>query len=232
MVWTVETYLIINCKLLEIYENARPMVKAMRNYAEEFAYWYLRLNGFFPITDFVLHIQGGDTDTLALRAPFTEELVKGSRLQEDPFLKKMIEECGVGLHQLFVGVIAEVKSGKNAVSRRDVCKKFSEEDLKYNLRRLGLIEKQDISTVANKLLKSKWILYTKGPAMVHKILFARSWQFKPRIDDVFSFISLERAREFIEERMGLDFKIQDWDKFQSEMIQEIIQDAFRLREGI
>jgi hypothetical protein len=203
----------------------------MRNYAEEFAYWYLRLNGFFPIADFVLHIQGGDTDTVALRAPFTEELVKGSKLEEDSLLKKLIGECGLGLDQLFVGVIAEVKSGKNPVNRTEVYEKFSEENLEYNLRRLGLIEKQDVSTIANKLAKSKWVLYAKGPAVVHKILFARSWQFKPRMDDMFSFISLERAREFIEKRMGLKFKIQDWDKFQSKMIQQTIQDVFGRRTG-
>ena len=25
------------------------------NFAEQLVYWYLRLNGFFPITNFVLH---------------------------------------------------------------------------------------------------------------------------------------------------------------------------------
>jgi len=204
-------------------------VKVMRNYAEEFAYWYLRLNGFFPMTDFVLHIQGGDTDTLALRAPFTEELVKGNPLEEDPFLKNIIEECGLGLHQLFVGVIAEVKSGKNPVSKIDISKKFSEKNLEYNLRRLGMIEKPDISTIAKKLVNRKWILYAKQNALFLKILFTRSWQFKPKVDDTFSFISLEKARQFIEERMSLDFKIQDWDKFQSNKIQETIQDAFGRR---
>ena len=29
------------------------------NFAEELVYWYLRLNGFFPITNFVLHRDEG-----------------------------------------------------------------------------------------------------------------------------------------------------------------------------
>ena len=40
----------------------------MRNYGEELAYWYLRLNGFFLIENFVIHNQehenGSDVDML------------------------------------------------------------------------------------------------------------------------------------------------------------------------
>jgi len=57
-----------------------------RDYAEEFAYWYQRLNGFFPITDFVLHVLEGYTNTLALRASFTGELVHELKLA---FLEKV-----------------------------------------------------------------------------------------------------------------------------------------------
>jgi len=40
-------------------------------------------------------------------------------------------------------------------------------------------------------------------------------------------VSLEVARNFIEKRMGLDFKIRDWEKFDSNMIQSIILQKLR-----
>jgi hypothetical protein len=51
------------------------------NYGETFAYWYLRLNGFFPLRNFVLHRlsqpngrrENADVDLLAIRFPFVHE---------------------------------------------------------------------------------------------------------------------------------------------------------------
>ena len=45
------------------------------NFGETLAYWYLRLNGFIPMRNFVLHRAGiqapqsADTDLLAIRFP-------------------------------------------------------------------------------------------------------------------------------------------------------------------
>ncbi len=53
----------------------------MRNFGEELAYWYLRLNGFFLIDDFVLHnadlvsSQNADADVIGIRNPFTIERI-------------------------------------------------------------------------------------------------------------------------------------------------------------
>lgn len=44
----------------------------MSNYSEELAYWYLRLNGFFPITDYC-EVKTGDYDITEL---FPEERIK------------------------------------------------------------------------------------------------------------------------------------------------------------
>lgn len=53
----------------------------MRNYGEELAYWYLRLNGFFTINNFVLHHnregRTSDADILAVRFPYVYEEVGG-----------------------------------------------------------------------------------------------------------------------------------------------------------
>lgn len=198
----------------------------MRNYAEEFVYWYLRLNGFFPIKDFVLHHKGGDTDILAIRAPFTSEYVKGKRLKEDKLLIQKIDSAGCDFYKFFVCVIAEAKGGKSSISRSEVNKKFDLETLKYNLRRSGLFKESDIDSIAENL-EAKKCFTVSNFATVHKILFSHERQFVPKSDDKFSFVSLEAVRNFIEKRMGLDFKIRDWEKFDSNMIQSIILQKFR-----
>src|SRR5687768_6292565 len=53
------------------------------NYAETLAYWYLRLNGFFRLSRFLLHRDGGrdyntDCDLLAVRFPEVFEPVGGN----------------------------------------------------------------------------------------------------------------------------------------------------------
>ena len=198
----------------------------MRNYAEEFVYWYLRLNGFFPITDFVLHHKGGDTDILAIRAPFTSEYVKGKRLKEDELLIQKIDSAGCDFYKFFVCVIAEAKGGKSPISMSEINKKFDLETLKYNLRRSGLFKVSDIDSVAENLETRKCITVSNY-ATVHKILFSHERQFVPKSDDKFSFVSLEAVRNFIEKRMGLDFKVRDWEKFDSNMIQSIILQKLR-----
>lgn len=198
----------------------------MRNYAEVLAYWYLRLNGFFPIADFVLHHKGGDTDILAIRPPFACEYVKGERLKENDLLIKIIKNDESDLYRSYIGIIAEAKGGKgeNPISRATINKKFDLESLKYNLRRLGLFTNSEVTTIAEKLEQKKGV--ASNFISIHKVLFAHAQRFTPRSDDNFSFISLEVAKDFIEERMSLDFKIEDWDKFNADIIQSIILQNF------
>ena len=53
------------------------------NYGETLAYWYLRLNGFFPLRDFVHHMPDdrnarADCDLLAIRFPHVTEDIGGA----------------------------------------------------------------------------------------------------------------------------------------------------------
>lgn len=194
----------------------------MRNYAEVLAYWYLRLNGFFPIADFVLHHKGGDTDILAVRPPFACEYVRGKHLKEDELLIQIINGAGCDFFRFFVGIIGEAKGGKskNPIPRSVLNEKFDLESLKYNLRRLGLFKSSEVDSIAKDLERGKAIV--SNIVSVHKILFAHAERFSPKMDDNFSFISLEATKSFIEERMNLDFKTKDWDKFDANMIQDII----------
>ena len=104
--------------------------------------------------------------------------------------------------------------------------KFDLETLKYNLRRSGLFKESDIDSIA-KNLESRKCFTVSSFATVHKILFAHVKQFVPKSDDKFSFICLEAAKSCIENRMGLNFKIRDWEKFDSNIIQNMILQKIR-----
>lgn len=194
------------------------------NYAEELSYWYLRLNGFFIITDFVLHHKHGDTDLLGIRAPHASEFVKGKRLEEDAVLIKLFNESGCNFYNDISCIIAEVKGGKNPISSTEIQEKFDLETLKYALNRIGLFRSCDIDNAAKDLEKTK-ALTIKNNFSIHKILFAHVDSFKPKKEDEFSFVSLEQVVKFLESRMSLDFKIRDWALFDSNVIQQMIHQA-------
>jgi hypothetical protein len=73
------------------------------NHAEEAAFWYLRLNGFFAITNFVVHasrevFHTSDCDVLAVRLPFVYEEIGGS--EDDRMKRERKMHAGVrGLQQ-------------------------------------------------------------------------------------------------------------------------------------
>jgi hypothetical protein len=80
------------------------------NYGEEYTYWYLRLNGFFPITNFVIHqstqVQfSSDCDVLAIRLPKVYEEIGGTQEDWDPFLRAHMDFSRI------LGIICEVKTG-------------------------------------------------------------------------------------------------------------------------
>ena len=114
------------------------------NYGETFAYWYLRLNGFFPLTNFVIHKSEGveyssDCDVLAIRPPFVYEEFGGQHEDWDNWFLEHID-AGKTL-----GVICEVKTGN---FEKD--KLFRAEYVSYAAKRLGITNAQeDIARIAN-----------------------------------------------------------------------------------
>jgi hypothetical protein len=88
----------------------------MRNYAEELVYWYLRLNGFFPLMNFVQHARGlkslhsVNRDVLALRFPYVVEEVGGQDGDWDQNLFNYLSP------KLPVGLIGEIKGGNLRMS--------------------------------------------------------------------------------------------------------------------
>ena len=163
----------------------------MSNYGEELAYWYLRLNGFFPITNFVLHSikntnqkpYNADTDILAIRPPNAGEEIRETKLMDD---EKIVEG---GEESKYIFVYCEVKTGKYKAS--DLFPKKRDE---YVLKRFGL------QNVPDK----------DGDVVFKKILIAKE---NKGVDGEAIFIGLDYVISFIKER----FRQYKEDKYPSRM---------------
>lgn len=108
------------------------------NFGEQLAYWYLRLNGFFPLSNFVLHHGAGhrtsDADLLAVRFPYVSEDVGGRDRDWD---SRFRTDWKIDLTRRVVGLIVEVKSG--AWDRADILDPPPEWRIRERLRRMGMI---------------------------------------------------------------------------------------------
>jgi hypothetical protein len=122
----------------------------MGNYGEVLTYWYLRLNGFFPLANFVLHrvtenAKASDCDILAVRFPNVCEEVGGQEKDwDEPFLLKVGRD-----KKRTLCLIAEVKTGD--VSWANLHEKFSKERLRYAIRRIGVLYPAQADALAAEL---------------------------------------------------------------------------------
>src|SRR5690349_10390205 len=117
----------------------------MVNYGEDIAYWYLRLNGFFPLTNFVLHPATGgertsDVDLLAIRPPHPFELVGG---QPDDWDRWLFDQLGFGG---LIGLIVEVKTGQHRAL--DL---FRPQYVSKAVGRLGLLPLEEVARISREL---------------------------------------------------------------------------------
>src|SRR6266481_2095805 len=116
------------------------------NYGEEIVYWYLRLNGFFPISNFVIHRSSGiqrtsDCDLLALRTPHVYEEIRGKPEDWDTELANLLD-----FDHKTIGVICEVKTGRYSLKE---C--FGPMYVNYATGRLGLIPHDQIHALKDDL---------------------------------------------------------------------------------
>jgi len=115
------------------------------NYGESLAYWYLRLNGFFPITNFVMHKfedfdYRGDCDILAVRFPYVFEKIGGKKSDWD---SKLFEKLEYRHEQpLCIGLIVQVKTGYAGPS--ELNNFFTEKKIEYALKRIGFMSTDNI----------------------------------------------------------------------------------------
>lgn len=190
------------------------------NYGEEITYWYLRLNGFFPITNFVIHRSSkikhsADCDLLAIRFPFVYEEIGGN---PDDWDNGLAEELGF---DHIVGVICEVKTGAY-----DLKNLFRPEYVNYAIGRLGFVPSENIDTVAEQLNNVASIETPEGYRII-KLLIAND----NRESAEFIYRSLYSAEDFIEQRVRKypQEKYADRMYFGSELFQHTIHRINRER---
>lgn len=172
------------------------------NYGETLAYWYLRLNGFFPIVDYVLHHDdetipnSADCDILAVRLPHVHEYVGG---QQDDWDPKMME-WGLDIDTCVFGIIVEVKTGQdNHESRENIKKSFSVSRLEYAIQRLGFWPAIEAGRIA-RLFEQQPHYFEAGFGVI-KLLTADK---KPRFrhEHPWHFLNLRDVDDFIQERIN------------------------------
>jgi len=187
----------------------------MKNFAEELVYWYLRFNGFYPLTNFVLHRQGlldnhqsADADLLAVRPKFVSEEVGGEHRDEDLF-RHFSPQTNIGL-------ICEVKSGNHVDGERLY---FQREDrISYCLKRIGFFSENKVRH-HTEILKTHQV--SKGQFHeVGKLLVTKRQMNIPG----FICLSIGHVEAFIMKRIDLFPREKDGAKlyFDSDMIQYMI----------
>ncbi len=115
---------------------------------EQLAYWYLRLNGFLTIQNFIVHPDSGneqrtDADVLGVRFPYRAELKPNPMADDVPFAKVA--------NKPFI-VMAEVK--KSVCNLNGPWKDPQKENLQRVLRAVGAFPEHDIETVAEAIYTS------------------------------------------------------------------------------
>lgn len=168
------------------------------NFAEQLTYWYLRLNGFVPLTNFVLHHDAdrnanpwtSDADLIAIRFPHVSEVIGGQADDWD----EQFERWNLRLTTETIGLIVEVKSGRLRPKHlRDF--KAPSWRVPYAIRRLGMFTEQEAQGVASAL--SDQSVARQGGFTVAKLLVGTT---DPKLPQ-WLYLDLENAVEFICRRM-------------------------------
>jgi hypothetical protein len=192
----------------------------MANYGEEIAYWYLRLNGFFPIRNFIVHRcedidNSSDVDLIAVRMPYVFEDIGGHCVDWDDFFREQFEP------NIPIGLLCEVKTGnfrKNSI--------FRSENVSYAAGRFGFTPKYEELVPE---IQQKRHVVIPSQFQIGKILFSNESQQQ---NDHFFHISLSNATKFIRNRIQKYPKEKFADRmfFPSSLIQYLIDTNAVVRE--
>lgn len=111
---------------------------------EQAATWYLRLNGYLTVPNFILHPQRTEADVLAVRFPYSKEVV-GRNMRVDENLVLRDDKIDF--------IIAEVKRGRCKLN--GPWTKSNTKNMHYVLKWLGMAPPKDIGKIANDLYSKK-----------------------------------------------------------------------------
>lgn len=195
----------------------------MRNAYEEIVYWYLRLNNFFLIENFVLHVEhGGDHDLLALRPVGAVEKIGDKELRtEEGVFQECLKNEGQKEKVFALGLVVQVKGRKRG--KVNVKRVFSKASLKPALLRFG-VGKEDVEGAAEKLSEEK--SYTSPAGLTVCTLLAKRRDVDTEgkaainldLEDVLEFL----RRRADEEAEGYRKSESDWPFFPSGMFQHLL----------
>jgi len=194
------SYLIIKARNDLYQKNILCIEAKLMNYGEEISYWYFRLNGFFPIVNFVVHRTeeikySTDVDLLAVRFPNVYEAVGGKSNDWDRKLLDQFDKDAI------IGVICEVKTGD--YNLKDL---FKSESVKYAIARFGF--RQNIDGYIDKFEKLKIVEFSqnKQKYQIAKILISNN---EKQGDLHFMHFHLSNLGNFISDRI-LKYKDKKW----------------------
>jgi len=188
------------------------------NYGEQLAYWYLRLNGFFPITNFVLHRSHeldhrSDIDVLAVRPAHVFEPIGGLPGDWDEYLSAQLN------FTKFTGLICEVKTG-----HFDEQKLFRPEHVSYAVSRIGLIPHDQVNRQTDQF-DARPVVEIGGDIVLGKLLISENEHLTgPYLNRTIAQLEdfLEcRVRTYPKEKYGARMF------FQSELLQSLIDRVSR-----
>jgi len=191
------------------------------NYAETMTYWYLRLNGFFPLTRFVLHDYredrrfSADCDLLGIRPPYVHEDIGG---QTDDWDRALFQV--VGLEEAdTAAVIVEAKGGRDV---GDAAAAFTAERLKYAVKRIGLFPPVRVDEIVKRLLGDA--SYRSDKILIVKVLAAHALDGNPILANGRCEVPLSHIDKFIRGRLRAyrDRKIASRVFFPSDLLQYLI----------
>ncbi|MBP6696585.1 MAG: hypothetical protein KA175_03130 [Flavobacteriales bacterium] len=176
----------------------------MRNYGEELAYWYFRLNGFFPIVDWVDHRDVGrgttDADIIAVRPKYSDEHIGGAG---------DLDELFEGRKTFNLGVICQVKTGVPATWE------FDDGHVGRAIKRLGMMEVPESLS-----LRGKPEVSDESTTILKILIAPENWRRETRSHH---FVSMEQVNDFLIRRMR-HYPAKDSDRhfFPSTLLQYII----------
>jgi hypothetical protein len=186
----------------------------MANYGETMAYWYFRLNGFFPLKNFVIHRTENikypsDCDVLAIRPPHVYEPIGGNQHDWDQRITASIDFSKT------IGIVCEVKTGHYTSDTL-----FPTQSMEYCIGRLGLFPRDSVGRVSSDLNGCAYKVFPNNTAIA-KVLISNRNQ-RERND--FIQISLDEIEMFLKARIEHYPKEKFGDRmmFNSDLIQSII----------
>lgn len=195
----------------------------MANFGERIAYWYLRLNGFFLVEDFVLHRadhgpRTADADFLGIRLRHSIELMDGAKLDEHADLRDAL-----GGFDRNIGVVVQVKTGEVGTPGAA----FDVARMTVALRFIGAAGEVAVGRLAEEL-RTRAVTDSLGGWRFAKVLIAEH----PREEGVVA-MPLATALDFIEDRLRrhADRKGPDRMFFGDELMQFLAWKAGQHRRG-